>query len=315
MKNLVKFPLNGLRAVHALARYGTLASAANELCVSPGAVSKHVLNIEEKIGHRIFERTTSGFIPISSSRGFFDELNNAFHLLAESLEKIDGAKDDQIRISSAPSFARNWLIPRLSAFNERHPGIKIHLEADRNNIDFSTTNFDCVIRFCEKDCYGPEHLRLSDQFLFPVCSPILSPILKTIQDIERVNVITSEGVGINWRLWLEGNDVAGLEFRKQLSLFDEDLCLSAAISGLGVTLSWRTQAIDAIRRGLLVVPFGTSVPTGLSYWFVIRPGARPSPSIRLFQEWLLQEMAICEGSCDFIAAPDERRTEGTKNGD
>ncbi|MBO9100948.1 MULTISPECIES: LysR substrate-binding domain-containing protein [unclassified Rhizobium] len=309
MENLSKYHLNGLRAVDALARHGTLAAAANELCISPGAISKHVLGVEQKIGKKLFSRTASGFKAVENVEEFLIELTRGFRFLSNSLEQLKEHAPKQIRLSVAPAFAKSWLIPRLTNFYRRHPEIVISLDASRDIIDISHHGYDCAIRFGKGNWRGTERTRIMDQLLFPVCNPHFVPLLRSLEDLLNVNIITSESIGMNWQIWLEANGAEGLQLQRKLSFSDEDLCLSAAVNGLGVALSWQTQAIDSLRSGQLVVPFASSVPTGFSYWLLTPSGTRLSASVQAFKEWLEDEMVICRGLFDIIPPPTNLHSE------
>lgn len=303
MEKLARLNLKALRAVDALARHGNLAAAAQELYVSPGAVSKHVLNIEDALGTKLFRRTGSGFKPTAHAAAFLAELGQGFKLVSRSIDRLHADHSTTIRVTVAPAFAKSWLIPRLPRFYAIHPAIEIDLDASRDVVDLGGGEYDGAIRLGTGEWPGHDIREIMVQLLFPVCVPDLQVSLREIRDLSEVGIIHSATLRAEWKTWLAALGAGDLTLARKLMLSDEDMCLSAALNGLGVTLSWQTQAFDLLASGRLVAPFPWSVPSGRSYWLLTRCEMSRKPALVLFEKWLLAEVATCEARSDLIPSP------------
>lgn len=303
MERFTQLNLKALRAVDALARHGNLADAAEELCVSPGAISKHVINIEETLRMKLFRRTATGFKPVEQAEAFIAELDQGFRRLARSLDLLASDDPATIRMTVAPAFAKHWLIPRLPGFYAAHADVRIDIDAARDLVDLAQGDYDCAIRLGTGDWRAVEATRIMDQLLFPICAPELLGSLRGIVDLGDVGIISSKTLGAEWQIWLAANGADGMTSGRKLTLSDEDMCLAAALNGLGVTLSWQTQALDVLTTRRLVAPFPWSVPSGRSYWLAVRPRSRQKRALRLFRDWLHEEIAACTARSDVIPPP------------
>lgn len=133
--------------------------------------------------------------------------------------------------------------------------------------------------------------KIMDQVLFPVCNLDLKGTVKSVQDLSKINIITSENLVGYWGTWLKANQAADLEIRKKFTLSDEDMCLGAAIGGLGVTITWQTQAIECLKSGQLTCPLPSRVESGSSYWLITPKDRSASRAMSLFRNWMNEEAA------------------------
>ncbi|MGI9503455.1 MAG: LysR substrate-binding domain-containing protein, partial [Geminicoccaceae bacterium] len=202
MKNLSRFHLNGLRATEALNRHGTLARAASELGVSPGAVSKHVLKIEQQLGKRLFKRTPLGFVLAQEHQRFLSGLTEGFRKIDAAFAMHDCNNDSEIRITVPPVFARSWLIRRLASFSSEHANLRLIIDSNYNIIDLPTSQYSCAIRFGAGPWRGLKATRLLEQELFPVCSPDVALGLTNIGNLADVPLIRDRNNYADWRHWL-----------------------------------------------------------------------------------------------------------------
>jgi LysR family transcriptional regulator, glycine cleavage system transcriptional activator len=290
MRLLNRFHLNGLKAVEAVARLGTLATAAEELGVSPGAVSQQIIRAERIAGRALFVRRTAGLTPLASASPFFSRLHLGFRNLVAAVETLEEHSRSRLTVSVAPVFAAKWLVPRLGRFQALHPDLHILVDADVALVDFDRSDVDVAIRVGKGPWPSVRAEPLIEQVIFPVCSPSMAAELSSPEDLTRVPIIRDVRSDLSWQLWLEPFLINAELLGAGPSYSDAALCLDAAIAGQGVFLAWPTLASDALRERRIVRPFTHEAATGARYWLVTSASQRPEAKARLFGEWLKGEL-------------------------
>lgn len=298
MKNLKMVHLNGLRAVEAVARLGSLPMAAQELGVSIGAVSQQVIKTEQQLGRHLFERTSRGMVPIETAEFVLARLSEGFRHLSGAVGLALKNDEKVLTISVAPVFAARWLVHRIAAFSERFPNISLRMEASDHLIDPATSDVDLCIRVGRGQWPGTRAELLYEQRVFPVCSPGLAANLKTPSDLLRLPVVIDARAMFSWDIWLAAVGLEGIPIRPYHSFSEASLCLDAAISGQGVLLAWQTIASHHLQQRQLVAAFGPAVKTGLAHYFVTADNARRSEKVETFKRWLRAEL---EGDMALLA--------------
>lgn len=291
MYNLNRVHLNGLRAVEATGRLGSLRAAAEELGVTVGAVSQHVQKTERQLGRPLFERTPKGLKPSPLGADVLRHLTAGMSALSAGAALAAGVDSNILTVSAAPVFAGKWLVWRLNGFNEQHPHIRIRIDANVALIDPAFSDVDVCIRVGYGDWPGVRAAKLLDQRVFPVCSRAVAARLEMPGDLAGVPIIRDPNGMFGWDVWLgpHGLDPAMLGDGPVFS--DASMCLDAAIAGQGVFLAWETLANDAVKMGRLVAPFPGRHLTGIAYWFVTGRDAGLKPQVRAFRAWLERELA------------------------
>ncbi|MWB76457.1 LysR family transcriptional regulator [Pseudooceanicola sp. 216_PA32_1] len=285
--------LNGLRAAEAVARLGTLAAAARELGVSPGAVSQQVTRCEASLGRILFDRRPGGMVPVPGSQETFRLLREGFGQLSAAVELTQRDRSQVLTVSVAPIFAARWLIWRLPDFTRAHPELRIRIDSSIGLVDPNAGDIDFAIRIGRGGYRGVRSERLLDQLVTPVCSADWARRLHQPRDLAHVPIIREPSPMFGWDAWLGPEGLSedllgdGPEFN------EASLCLDAAMAGEGVFLAFETLCRDALDRGQIVAPFGRFHPTGLSYWLVSAQERSLSQPQRLFRGWL---MGALEGS-------------------
>lgn len=291
MKNLNSVHLNGLRALQAVGRLGSLQAAADELGVSVGAVSQQVIKAEAQIGQVIFERTARGMIATEAARPVLSALDEGFARLSQAVS-IASRKDDTIlTISVAPVFAARWLVCRLDRFAERHPDIKLRLDATTNLVNPSLGDVDIGIRVGDGRWPGVKAELLLEQEVFPVCSPEMAAKLRAPADILALPAVIDGRAMFSWEVWMREAGLSGASLSTRHVFNDASLCLDAAIAGQGVMLAWQTLAGFSLAEGRLAAPFGIRAKTGFGHYFVTAEGVREPKKVRDFKAWIREEMA------------------------
>lgn len=290
MDSLLRLHLNGLRAVDAVARHGTVALAAADLGVTPGAVSQHVLRAEHQLGRRLFRRTARGLEAEPDAAAFLGELRAGFRILAAAAEKLNPAQANRLTVSVAPVFATKWLVPRLAGFQQAHPKLQVRIDASVALADLDAGDVDVAIRVGSGRWARTEAVAFARMILFPVCSPDLAARLRTPQDLGRVPAIRDANSLQPWRTWLAAAGLDETALAPGPTFSDAALCLDAAMTGQGVMMAWPTLALDALSFGRVVMPFALQAPGDQSYWFVTSKRRKPSPAARAFCRWVAEEL-------------------------
>ena len=291
MKDLARLQMNGLRAVEAAGRLGSLTAAAEELGVSLGAVSQQVLKAEAQLGQPVFLRRRQGLQPTPFGQLVLAHLHEGFRHLAAAAALGRAQLANTLTVSVPPVLAAKWLVPRLSRFNVVAPELRLRIDAGTEIVDLDHSDIDLAVRVGKGDWPGVTAVHLLDQVVFPVCSPQLAAGLKRPADLSRLPVLRDRGAMFTWETWLAPEGLSGLPLTEGATYSDAALCLQAAIAGQGVFLAWPTLAAYALADGQLVAPFPGRHPTGDAYWLVTS-AQRPKPAkVRKFESWLRREFA------------------------
>ena len=291
MKNLNSVHLNGLRALEAVGRLGSLQAAADELGVSVGAVSQQVIKAEAQLGQVIFERTARGMVAIEAGRPVLFALDKGFARLSAAVSIAQRKDDTILTISVAPVFAARWLVHRLDRFAERHPDIKLRLDATTKLVNPALCDVDIGIRVGTGKWPDVKAELLLEQEVFPVCSPDMAAKLKEPTDILALPAIIDGRAMFTWEVWMREAGLSGATLVTRHVFNDASLCLDAAIAGQGVMLAWQTLAAFALAEGRLAAPFGIRARTGFGHYFITAEGVREPKKVKDFKAWIREEMA------------------------
>jgi len=291
MKNLNRVHLNGLRALEAVGRLGSLQAAAEELGVTVGAVSQQVIKAEEQLGRAIFERTARGLRETAFGAPFLTRLSGAFRQLSEAVATTQRRDDAILTISVAPIFASRWLIHRIDRFAAAHPDIGLRIEATTTLVDLARSDVDLAIRVGPGGWPDVVTEFLIPQVVFPVCAPALAEKIRTPEDLAAQPAVVDGNDIFTWERWLKaaGLDVPPPKARHVFS--DASLSLDAALAGQGVLLAYPVLASWALKEGRLVAPLPIRVETGMGYYFVTAPGQPEPRKVSLFKRWLRAAVA------------------------
>ena len=295
MKNLNRIHLNSLRAVEAVGRLGSLLAAAEELGVTPGAVSQHVHKAEDQLGRALFQRSGRGLTLTAPGADVMPHLTAAMKALSTGVAMLTESTDDPLVVSVPPVFASKWLVWRLSAFNEAHPTIRVRVDATMDMVDMATSDVDVCVRVSRTEpshgLGGARCTRLMDQRIFPVCSVALAERLASPSDLTDVPVVRDRLAMFGWNDWLADGEPADDALTTGLTFSDASLCLDSTIAGQGVFLAWETLASDALAAGRLAEPFARRARTGIAYWLLERRHSLKARSIARFTGWLKDELS------------------------
>jgi len=291
MQNLNRIHLNGLRALESVGRLGSLQRAADELGVSPGAVSQHIIKAEAQLGRAVFDRTQRGLKPTEFGARFLDRLTAGFRALDDAVASSRRHADDLLTISVAPVFASKWLVPRLSRYSRLNPGVQVRLDASVALVDPDTSDVDIAIRVGDGNWPDVKKEFLLAQEIFPVCAPDMAAGLREPADLLKVPVVRDANSNLSWNTWLSHCGLSEDQLQPGNSFTDASLALDAAIAGQGVMLAWPTLAEYALSVGTLVAPFPYRARTGYAYWLITSATRREDRKVRAFKDWMKAEIA------------------------
>jgi LysR family transcriptional regulator, glycine cleavage system transcriptional activator len=284
--------LNGLRAFEAAARHLSFTNAATELNVTQTAISHQIRRLEEELGIQLFVRQNRALALTPQARDYLPGVRAAFNDLRLATDRLLRNDNDHVlTVSTLASLAAKWLLPRLSAFQEAHPGIDVRITTSTALVDFRSGDVDAAIRYGRGHWPGVRADWLTADELFPVCSPALltgNRPLRSPQDLADHTLLHTSGVyDDDWRLWLTAaglpadiSKLPGLTFDLIL------MTVQAALDGIGVAMG-RTSYVEAdIAKGRLVVPFKITLPTDAGFYLVSPEGRADPPKLAAFRKWL-----------------------------
>lgn len=282
-------PLNALRAFEASARHLSFTRAAEELCVSQGAVSQQVKALEERLGVRLFRRLPRGLALTDEAQRLAPMLQDAFDRISGMLERLrTDAPREVLTVAAVGTFAVGWLLPRAGGFRDGHPGVDLRLLTNNNKVDLAGEGLDYAIRFGDGAWHGTEADELFAAPLSPLCAPDLAARLRAPEDLSGLVLLRSYRAE-EWPAWFAAARSAAVGLAGPV--FDSSqLMAQAAMRGEGVALAPPAMFAHELAEGRLVRPFQAEVRAG-SYWLT-RLRSRPvTGAMRSFREWLLSAAA------------------------
>ncbi len=286
-------PLNALKAFEAAARHESFTRAAEELCVTQGAVSHQVKALEAELGVKLFNRERQRLLITEAGREYLTVLRDALDRIALGTERLlQRQKAGVLTVSTSPDFAAKWLVHRLGRFADAHPEIDLRVSATLHHVDFAREDVDVAVRHGDGNWPGLDAVRLCPEELFAVCSPKLlsGRRLKKPRDLLKLPLIHLDDRKA-WSRWLEAAGVAHAELSQGPVLNRASMVIDAAVDGQGVALARTMLASWDLINGRLVRPFAATLRAAKTYWIVCSKATSSLPKIMLFREWLLAEAA------------------------
>ncbi|MGE0179430.1 MAG: LysR family transcriptional regulator [Sphingomonas sp.] len=283
-------PLNALRAFEAAARHSSLKKAAIELHVTPAALSHQVKGLEERLGTPLFRRLPRGLALTDEGQALLPELRDSFDRIASLLDRFDpdGGRE-VVTLGAVGSFALEWLLPRLAAFEAAHPEVDLRLSTNNNRVDIAEEGLDFAIRFGDGAWHGTAADKLFDAPLSPLCAPEVATRLKAPADLAHETLLRSYRVD-DWPNWFRA---AGLEpLPLHGPVFDSAaLMVEAARRGHGIALAPALLFAAALSTGAIIRPF--TIESGADAYWLTRLKSRPlTAPMGALRTWLLARTTI-----------------------
>lgn len=294
-------PFPSLRVFEAVARLQSFSRAAEELNMTQSAVSQHVRALEDWTGRPLLLRGARRSAPTRDGRRLAEVVAEGLGGISEVIDDLQsaGRQITTINVACPPGFAVNWLFPRLLYFDQDHPDIPVSISTQPGMEAFETGAADVAIRYAATKPAGLHAERLLGERVFPVCTPALmaaAPGIATVADLSRHTLLvdmhgSARARPPTWEFWAEATGQTLPPTARQRRFGQSNLSVQAAIQGAGVALGREPLVIDALRSGLLAMPFPQVAQSRFYYWFVCPPKALETPTIRQFRDWLLREAA------------------------
>lgn len=285
-------PTPSLRAFECVARLGSFKRAAEELHISPSALSRQIQALERHLGHALFRRLNPGLEITEEGRRYLE-------VVARVLGELEAAQRHlahriPLRISALQSFTEHWLMPNLADFERAHPEVEVEIEATFRYADFAREAVDAAIRFGTgpwDDLFNEPLLELE---AFPVCSPRLAAGVRPLRvpaDLAQQTLIHVVHTPDAWPGWLRAAGVPDLVPRREVRYDHVGITLSAAEAGQGVALSTDLHCASRLRAGTLCRPLPQRWASPETYHFVCRSEQVEEPRIAAFRTWLRERLA------------------------
>lgn len=290
-------PLNALRAFEAAARHLSFRRAAEELHVTPAAISHQIKGLEDFLGVILFRRLPRAVI-------LTDEAQRALPLISEAFERLNDAvalfndteTSGPLTVSVAPTFAERWLVRRLAHFSALHPDIDVRVDATNQVRDLERDGIDVAVRHGPGEYPGLRVERLFGHHMIPVCHPRLLDgphPLREPSDLRHHTLLHVDwghlALRADWPMWLASMGVEDVDTTRGMVFTVESMAIASAVQGDGVALASVYAVEREMNDGLLVAPFPKSMSADIGFWLV-EPARRTSRvKVEAFRRWILEE--------------------------
>jgi LysR family glycine cleavage system transcriptional activator len=294
--------MNALRAFEAAARHLSMKLAAEELHVTPGALSHQIAGLEELLGVKLFERHVRSITLTHAGARLYPGLRTAFLGIKEAVEAVGrDITDRALVISVPPGFTSKWLAPRLYRFSAAHPEIDARISSSKAFANFTNDGVDIAVRsLASAIVRDPELMieELVDLFSVAVCSPGLMAArgpftskgaLETMPLIHDESTNNLHGSN-NWPAWFEAAGARGVDVSRGLRFNSADHALDATLEGAGVLLTYDILAYDDLRTGRLAVAYPLIMESRRCYALAYPTRRRDHSNVRAFRDWIRQEI-------------------------
>jgi LysR family transcriptional regulator, glycine cleavage system transcriptional activator len=280
-----------LQTFVAVARAGKMKQAAQDLALTPGAVSQRIRQLEEAAGHRLFTRTSTGVELSAAGEAMFVALAEPFQAIEAVDNELGATPSRRVTVSTVPSFAAAWLVPRLAMFARLCPDIEVAVEVGSRPVDLKREPIDLAIRHGLGKYPGLESTWLVAPELIVVASPDLlenrAPLTRPadclafplLHDLNRQD----------WPLWFEAHGVTAPHAKKGPAFSESHLIARAAAAGQGLALVRDIYVDDDLRSQRLVKALTVNWPLQFAYYAVATAEAMQKPAVRRFRDWLVEE--------------------------
>jgi LysR family glycine cleavage system transcriptional activator len=288
--------LTGLHAFEVAARHLSFTRAAAELNVTPTAISHLIRRLEQQLGTKLFIRRNRALALTREGQDYLPFVHSAFEDLRQATARLRRpSRDSLLTVSTTASLATKWLVSRVAAFQDAHPGIEIRITTSPHLVDFRRDEVDVAVRFGRGNWPGLRADWLMAEHLFPVCSPALlaAKPLRAPGDLAQHTLLHTTVSREDWQLWLTAAGLPLSIAQQRGLMFDQGfMAVQAAMEGLGVALG-RTHLVEGdIAAGRLVVPFETVLPQDAGYYVVVPTTTAAISEVVLFRDWLLASATL-----------------------
>lgn len=297
-------PLNALRVFDAAARHLSFTKAAEELFVTQAAVSHQMKSLEEFLGLKLFRRRNRSLLLTEEGQSYYLDIKEIFTSINEATKRLLArSAKGALTVSLSPSFAIQWLVPRLSGFNQAFPGIDVRIQAVDREEDKIADDVDVAIFYGRGNWSGLRTDRLYAEFLMPVCSPALltgEHPLKKPEDLAYYTLL-HDSSRRDWQAYIRQVELQNVINVQQGPIFSHSaMVIQAAVHGQGVALTNNVMARNEIDIGRLVCPFSEVLVSKNAFYLVCQENQAEIGKIAAFRQWILSQAASEQEKLGFI---------------
>lgn len=291
-------PLNALRAFEAAARHLSFKNAANELSVTPAAVSQLIRSLEATLGVKLFKRSARALSLTPVAKKALQNLEGGFEQLELAVNILQDTETDPIlRVATSPSFASKWLVPRIASFYNEHHDATVKVSSGMALTDFKNDEVDIAIRYGGGNYKGVFVEELLRETVFPVCAPSLleEKTISRPEDLSHVTIIHDDSFSDDmsapsWAMWLKAAGINQLDGQRALHFDHHGLAIEAAVAGRGVVMARSAIAEEDLKAGRLVRLFDQAVSIDFAHFIVCPEDKVKEEKIKVFIDWLRREV-------------------------
>lgn len=291
-------PLTALRAFEAAGRHLSFTRAADELRVTPTAVSQQVRLLEDFIGVVLLRRKGRGLELTEAGRACFPDIQDSFDRMSASFDRLEHRdRGEVLTISVSPCFGTIWLAPRLPSFQRAHPDIDVRVLGVIHSHAVGRYTSDIGIRFMPAPFAGMKVEPLMPERIFPVCTPRLAESgkpLRKMSDLRHHALLHDETARVipifpSWRMWFEAAGVTGVNTERGPRLSLSSMVIQCALRDEGVALGRSVLIAEDLAAGRLIRPFDFEYPDVFYYYLVAADASAGQPKVGAFWQWILDE--------------------------
>ncbi|MCW3174342.1 transcriptional regulator GcvA [Shewanella subflava] len=296
-------PLNAVKAFEAAARNLSFTRAAEELFVTQAAVSHQIKALEDFLGLKLFRRKNRSLLLTEEGQSYFLDIKDIFIQLGEATERLLARSAvGSLTVSMSPSFAIQWLVPRLAKFSEKNPDIDVRIKAVDSDTGSLTDDVDVAIYYGQGNWAGLRADKLRNEVLIPVCSPLLlngAKPLSSPADLKH-HTLLHDSSRHDWQAWFRQCGISDINVNQGPIFSHSSLVLQAAVHGQGVALGYSVLARPDIKAGRLVCPFSEVLVSKDAYYLVCQQNHSELGKVSAFREWMV-DMFAEESRSDLLA--------------
>ena len=282
-------PLNALKAFEAAARHLSFTKAAEELFVTQAAISHQIKTLEEFLGLKLFLRRNRSLLLTEEGQGYYQDIRSIFSAVCEATERlIARSAKGTLTVTMQPSFAIQWLVPRLMLFSQLHPEIDVRIKAVDQDDGTLVDDVDIAIYYGDGHWPELQLYKLHSEYRIPVCAPSLlqGKTLQVPEDLAGFTLL-HDGSRRDWGRWLHDTGVS-IPNAGQGPIFSHSaMVLQAAVLGQGVALGHSLLARPEIRAGRLICPLPQTLVSHNAYYLVMAPGHDTLGKVAAFRDWIV----------------------------
>ena len=294
---LKTLPFSALRTLESVTRLNGFGRAAEELNVTQSAVSQHIKQLEEWTGQKLLIRGARKTVPTESGLRLASATAEGFgtvQLVCDDLRDKNMKTNRGILVAAPPGFAFVWLLPRLFNFDSLHPELPVSISTEIFARDFNADAADVMIQYGLGGFPGLHAEQLMPEKMVPVCSPELAVEIDTVDDLAKFTILQDDvnklGVPPTWDVWAGEAGVKLPKFSNARKFGQANMIIQAAKAGHGVAMGRAPLSIDGLQDGSLACPLPIIAHSQLSYWFVCRHEMFKTKRVKIFRDWIFEEV-------------------------